>query len=742
MEYATDWEKPLGHKWNDGEVTTEPTCEDTGVTTYTCTVCEATKEESIPALGHNYSSATDSSGNYLYVTFTWDNEDYTDLNSVTCTATFACTECDHTEEVTCNVTHDTKDDTAADCVTPADYDVKATASIASRNGATIEAAAEDHITGVALGHQLDEGSVTTKPTCMMEGVLTKSCTRDGCNYTETEPIPVTEHSYYIIYEDEATCTKTGTYYYACKCTDCGENCGCNPYPVVVDDETIYYAYSEEIQAKGHSLVKSEAVPATCTEAGTIEYWYCATCGKMYSDEEMSKELTSQDIIEQAKGHTSVTDEAVAATCEETGLTEGSHCSVCNEVLTAQEVTEALGHDYGSPVFTWDGYTSCEATISCQRDECSKEITEKAAITSVTTAPTCTEPGETVYTATVTFAVDDNDKFVTYATPVIYTDTKTEILDALGHTPLDAAEENIVDPTCTDKGSYESVIYCATCGTELSRDTVYVDATGHTPLEAVAENYTEPTCTETGSYDSVTYCEVCGEEVSRNTITVNALDHTEVTDSAVEPTCEETGLTEGSHCSVCGEILTAQEEIPALGHDTEYYPAVEATALQGGSAEYWYCKVCDRYYADEACTIEITLEDIVTPAIGLTPVEVIDATTGETIIIYLDEATGTYYTDENGTYVVQLESIILPGEEEKTTGEETTKKDKVEAVYEEIEDEDEAEDEEAGEAEENEVSKDVSSASPNTGASLAGLTTAMLIVAAGIVVVSRKKKEEE
>ena len=43
------------------------------------------------------------------------------------------------------------------------------------------------------------------------------------------------------------------------------------------------------------------------------------------------------------------------------------------------------------------------------------------------------------------------------------------------------------------------------------------------------------------------------------------EHVEVTDNAVEPTCTEKGLTKGTHCSKCGKILQAQNEIPALGH---------------------------------------------------------------------------------------------------------------------------------------------------------------------------------
>ena len=43
------------------------------------------------------------------------------------------------------------------------------------------------------------------------------------------------------------------------------------------------------------------------------------------------------------------------------------------------------------------------------------------------------------------------------------------------------------------------------------------------------------------------------------------DHTPVVDVAVDPTCTEAGLTEGSHCAVCNTTITAQTAVPALGH---------------------------------------------------------------------------------------------------------------------------------------------------------------------------------
>ena len=144
----------------------------------------------------------------------------------------------------------------------------------------------------------------------------------------------------------------------------------NMYSIGYLDETCYYVRLYRGEAKGdvylyfgedyigsevapiiehdNHTCKGEAVaevPATCTKSGTKAYYKCE-CGKFYEDEACTKEIEDLDawIADKdggkiaAKGHTAVVDKAVAATSEKSGLTEGSHCSVCNEVLTAQVPT--------------------------------------------------------------------------------------------------------------------------------------------------------------------------------------------------------------------------------------------------------------------------------------------------------------------------------------------------------------------------------------------------------------------
>ena len=71
------------------------------------------------------------------------------------------------------------------------------------------------------------------------------------------------------------------------------------------------------------------------------------------------------------------------------------------------------------------------------------------------------------------------------------------------------------------------------------------------------------------------------------------EHTAANDIGYAATCTDTGLTDGSHCALCGEVLTAQEEIPAGGHvwQENYTVDQEATDLEDGRKSI-HCSNCD------------------------------------------------------------------------------------------------------------------------------------------------------
>ena len=167
---------------------------------------------------------------------------------------------------------------------------------------------------------------------------------------------------------------------------------------------------------------------------------------------------------------------------------------------------------------------------------------------IVTEPACTEGG-----------------YTTYVCQGCGEDVVGNFTEATGHTPGEAVEENRVEPTCTEKGSYDSVVYCEVCGEEVSREPFEIEATGHTPGEAVEENRVEPTCTEKGSYDSVVYCEVCGEEVSRDPSEIDALGHVLVQVAAKAPTCTESGWNAYESCQREGCGYSTYQELPASGH---------------------------------------------------------------------------------------------------------------------------------------------------------------------------------
>ena len=224
------------HKWDEGKVTTEPTCEKEGIKTYTCKNCQTIKTESIKPLGHDYSKE-----------WTVDQE-------ATCTnegsKSHHCTRCDSKSDVTAipKIGHNwdsgvvttkatcTKDGmktyTCKDCkttktevVNALGHDYSSSWTIDKAATCTNEGSKSHHCTRCdskadvtvipKTGHNWDAGVFTTKATCTKDGVKTYTC--KDCKTTKTEVIKALGHNYSSDWtiDRAATCTNEGSKSHHC-----------------------------------------------------------------------------------------------------------------------------------------------------------------------------------------------------------------------------------------------------------------------------------------------------------------------------------------------------------------------------------------------------------------------------------------------------------------------------------------------------------------------------------------------
>ena len=353
----------LGHKLTKTDAKAA-TCTEPGNNAYwTCETCgQAFKDEqgtqptnvaaeTIKALGHDFTGAwvnTDAAGHYhkcsrcdatdtvIKHTFngkpcteedsckdcgyvklagqhTWGEKTYTWNESFKCTA---ATKCDSCNEPLTETVDGVKTTVPATCVADGKDTYTATFTNAAFTTQTKEVTIDKlgHTYGAPVWSWSEDGKTAT---------ATFTCTREGCT-AET-----TGHA------QNVTATVSGKQKDAPTCTDKGTT----TYTAKVNFETKDYTDTKDVQdikALGHTLTKTPAKAATCTEPGNKEYYTCGTCGKFFSDKDGKNEIAKDSWVIDALGHKMTKTPAKAATCVAEGNNEYYTCSVCNKVFKDEQ----------------------------------------------------------------------------------------------------------------------------------------------------------------------------------------------------------------------------------------------------------------------------------------------------------------------------------------------------------------------------------------------------------------------
>ena len=566
-----------GHSYDDGVVTTAPTCTEKGVKTYTCSACGDSYTEEVAAAGHSYTpvvtapTCTEDG----YITYTCScGDSYTAPGQASTGHAWGewvidvepteetegakhrdCTNCDEVETAVIpelSHVHSYTTTVVAPTCTEKGY-TKHTC----RCGDTYNTDEVD-----ALGH--DKKTVTVDPTCTEAGSTTTTCTR--CDYNNVTPIPATNHTYESVVT-APKCEEEGYTTHTCHCGDSyvdskvpalqhkdedhNHACdnGCSVYQGTHadgDDADHLCDYGCGAILSEHSYSSKVTAP-TCTVDGYTTYT-CA-CGDTYT----------ADVVV-AKGHSYSSEVITEATCDTAGL-ETHTCANCGDTYTKD--IPATGH-------TWvDNKCECGAKKIVTSTTAEKEFVFELG----TNKTPGTHSETTANSATYKETVDGITLEITGGTSM-YPNSN----DGLGNsciklgTSSKAGAFTIVVPEDVTKviisiGGYKAnaaKLQYTIGGTSKTVDIkamfdkdgkVHQTGTDYTVIEI-----------DTSTDKTITFTTVQGGyRAMMNSITFVAMAETETeviipahdcTENATEPTCEDDAV-----CNVCHEVL----EGTSLGH---------------------------------------------------------------------------------------------------------------------------------------------------------------------------------
>ena len=507
---------------------------------------------------------------------------------------------------------------------------------------------------------------------------TRVCSNDT-THVETETVDV---NYGVV--TAATCEATGLGRYTGTFTK-------EAFGVWTEDVTI--------PATGHTPELVDAVAPTCVDKGNLTYVYCTVCQKLltvgtedvsengwYKDTDSDKYILNEDADHHAQ---LVTDDAVAPTCTETGLTEGQHCARCNAITIAQTTVPALGHDYSGGVHDNENGTHSGTCVRCGALDVAEDCTYGA--WEIVTGETCIAEGSRRHTCTVCGHVDyeiigvaNHDLWKTRARTAYCTqDGNIEYYtcsachkifrDALGTTEITAEEtvipaigHNFTGKIHDNNNGTHSYLCVNGCGTYGAvKDDVQKPVS-----EGGYESHTFDKLVQTrdylssfaNCYEPIKYfksCE-CGAK-STETFTVgDALGHAWRNFPEQKATCTQAGHTAYTECERCHK-QEGYELISASGHGAYNYDASKSGSSADGSIK-WEAYSCEYGCGDYYMKTTITSLDANGTRVPNVNVRIVDSA-GKTVASGKtdgngDLSIGTSYKDSlhPGRYDVYLEYV--------------------------------------------------------------------------------------
>ena len=649
--------------------TTDATCTKVGKIVYTATVefegktYTDSKETEIKAIGHKYGTPV----------FTW-SDDYS-----TAEATFTCeNDKTHVETVKAAVTSKTTD---ATCTKVGKIVYTATVEFEGKtytDSKKVEIPAIGHKYGTPVFTWSDDYSTAE---------ATFTCENDK-THVETADAKVTSETVAAICEAPGKITYTATVefdgktYIDSKETEIkaiGHKYGEPVFTWSKDystaDATFTCANDKTHVKKVDAKITSETVDATCTTEGRVTYTASVIVeGKTYTDSKVvngvalghkygepeftwSKDYSTAEATftcENDKTHVetvkaAVTSKTTDATCTKAGKTVNTATvEFEGKTYTDSKETEikAIGHKYGTPVFTWsDDYSTAEATFTCENDKTHVE-TVKAAVTSKTTDATCTKAGKTVYTATAEFEGK------------IYTDSKETEIKAIGHkygTPVftwskDYSTANATFTCENDKTHVETVkaavtskttdATCTKAGKTVNTATVefegktYTDSK-ETEIKAIGHKYGTPVFTWSDDYGTATAAFTC-ENDKTHVETVKAA----VTSKTTDATCTKAGKT----------VYTATAEFEGKIYTDSKETEIKAIGHKYGTPVFTWSKDYSTANATFTCENDKTHVETVKAAVTSKTTDATCTKAGKTVNTATVEFEGKTYTDSKETEI--------------------------------------------------------------------------------------------